>query len=122
MHSERLLDHFQNPRNVGELEPPAITVEVENPACGDLMRVSIRIIDGRVSEARYRTRGCAASIAAGSALTELLRGKKVAELDGIDNASVIEALGGLIPESRHAVTLCVDAIREAVRGIPDAAP
>jgi len=122
MHSARLLDHFQNPRNVGELGPPAVTVAVENPACGDLMRLSIRIEAGRVSEVRYQTRGCTASVAAGSALTELVQGRNAAELDAIDSASVINALGGLIPESRHAAALCVDALREAIRKSRDVAP
>ena len=75
MYSARLLDHFQNPRNVGELPPPAVTVEVSNPICGDILRLSVEFRDGRVAEARYKTRGCTASIAAGSALTEWLIGK-----------------------------------------------
>ena len=76
MYPERLLEHFQNPRNVGELEPPALLVEVSNPACGDILRLSARFEGGRVVEARYKVRGCTASIAAGSALTEWMRGKR----------------------------------------------
>jgi len=64
MHSERLLDHFRNPRNAGELEPPAVKVDVSNPACGDMLRLSARFEDDRVVEARFQTRGCTASIAA----------------------------------------------------------
>src|ERR1017187_9520272 len=64
MYSTRLLDHFQNPRNVGELPPPAVTVEVSNPVCGDILRLSVEFRDGRVAEARYKTRGCTASSAA----------------------------------------------------------
>src|ERR1051326_6693206 len=70
MYSELLLEHFRNPQNVGDLDPPAVTVEVTNPACGDILRLAARFEQDRVSEARYRTRGCTASIAAGSALTQ----------------------------------------------------
>src|SRR3954469_4693006 len=95
MYPERLLDHFQNPRNVGELPPPAVMVEVSNPACGDILRLSARFEDGRVAEARYKVRGCTASIAAGSALTEWMTGKSREELAGFTAAIVDEAVGGL---------------------------
>jgi nitrogen fixation NifU-like protein len=111
MYSERLLDHFRNPRHVGELPPPAITVEVSNPACGDILRLSVKFELGRVTEACYKTRGCTASIAAGSALTEWLYGKSSAELGSLRPADIEEAVGGLIPESKHAAVLCVDAVR-----------
>jgi nitrogen fixation NifU-like protein len=111
MYSERLLDHFQNPRNVGELSPPAVTVEVSNPICGDILRLSVRIEQGRVVECRYKTRGCTASIAAGSALTEWLTGKTVQEMAGLRASSLEDALGGLNPESKHAVVLSVDGVR-----------
>jgi nitrogen fixation NifU-like protein len=119
MHSERLLDHFQNPRNPGELDPPAVTVEVANPACGDILRLSARIEDGRVAEARYKTRGCAASIAAGSALTGLLAGRTRAEVERLRAADVESALDGLAAESRHAAVLCVDAARALARRMPE---
>lgn len=111
MHSERLLEHFQNPRNVGELAPPAVTVEVMNPACGDILRLSARAVDGAVADVRYKVRGCTASIAAGSALTELLVGRKVSALAGLTADEVEAALDGLIPESKHAAVLCRDAAR-----------
>jgi nitrogen fixation NifU-like protein len=111
MHSERLLEHFQNPRNVGELQPPAVTVEVTNPACGDILRLSARAENGVVTDVRYKVRGCTASIAAGSALTELLTGRKVSEVASVTAAHVEEALGGLITESKHAAVLCRDGAR-----------
>ena len=117
MYSEQLLDHFQRPRNVGELERPAITVEVENPACGDLMRLSVRLEGGRVVAARYQTRGCTASVAAGSALTEIIHGKSVSELSSLDSAAVVEGVGGLIPEARHAAVLCIDAVQAVLREV-----
>src|SRR5450755_3472722 len=95
MYSEALLDHFQNPRNVGELLPPAVTVEVSNPACGDILRLSVRFEGGVAQEARYKVRGCTASIAAGSALTEWIRGKTRAELALFSLAVIDEALAGL---------------------------
>ncbi len=115
MYSELLLDHFRNPRNAGELPPPAITVEVSNPACGDILRLSARFEDGAVAEARYKAKGCTASIACGSALTELLIGKSRAEAARLGPADVERAVGGLSAESRHAAALCLDAVRSLLR-------
>ena len=111
MYSEKLLGHFKNPRNVGELPPPAITVEVSNPICGDVLRLSVRFEGDRVAEARYKTRGCTASIAAGSALTEWMTGKSRADLAGVQTATVEAAVGGLSAESKHAAVLCVDGVK-----------
>jgi len=115
MHSERLLDHFQNPRNVGELAAPAVTVDVTNPACGDRLRLSVRFEDQRVAEARFQTRGCTASIAASSALTEWMTGKTRLELRVFHAAVIEEALGGLEAASKHAAVLCVDALKMLLR-------
>jgi nitrogen fixation NifU-like protein len=111
VYSERLLDHFQNPRNVGELEPPAVTVEVSNPACGDVLRLSVRFEAGRVAEARYKARGCTASIAAGSILTEWLAGRTRAELSEFRQSAITDAFGGLPPASGHVAALAADAVR-----------
>jgi nitrogen fixation NifU-like protein len=112
VYSEAFLDHFKNPRNVGELGPPAITVEISNPICGDILRLSARFEGDQVTEVRYKVRGCTASIAAGSALTEWMRGKTRAELAALKPADVETAVGGLIPESKHAAMLCVDAVKK----------
>ncbi|MGC9949668.1 MAG: iron-sulfur cluster assembly scaffold protein [Bryobacteraceae bacterium] len=109
MYSARLLDHFRNPRNVGEMPPPAVTVDVSNPVCGDILRLSVEFRDGRVAQARYKTRGCTASIAAGSALTEWLIGKTPAEIAALRPADIESAVGGLSAESKHAARLAVDA-------------
>jgi nitrogen fixation NifU-like protein len=111
MHGEILLDHFRNPRNVGELDPPAVTVEVSNPACGDIMRLSGVVRDGVIVEVRYLVRGCTASIACGSVLTELLSGKTAAEALALTGDDVEAAVGGLINESKHAAVLCRDGAR-----------
>jgi nitrogen fixation protein NifU and related proteins len=111
LYSEPFLDHFKNPRNVGELEPPAVTVEISNPACGDILRLCARFEDARVVEVRYKVRGCTASIASGSALTEWMQGKTRAELATLQPADIEEVVGGLIPESKHAAVLCVDGVK-----------
>ena len=114
MYPPRLIEHFQNPRNVGELGPPAITVEVANPACGDILRLSVRWEDGRVAEVRYKVRGCTASIATGSALTEWIAGKTRGELAGFDTGLIDEAVGGLPAASKHAAVLCADGVKKLV--------
>jgi len=111
MYSERLLDHFQNPRNVGTLEPPAVVVEVSNPICGDILQLSALAGEGRVREVRYKTRGCTASIAAGSALTELLQGRTFEEMAALKAADIEHAVGGLSNESKHAAVLAIDGVR-----------
>ena len=115
MYSERLLEHFQNPRNVGQLPPPAVTVEVSNPACGDILRLSVRF-EGEVAvETRYKVRGCTASIAAGSALTEWLIGKSRNEISGFQTLVIEQALGGLATESKHAAVLCRDGVQSLLK-------
>ena len=111
MHSELLLEHFRNPRNVGELPPPALRAEVANPACGDQLRLTARFEGGRVAEARFLTRGCTASIAASSALTEWMIGRSHAELSALSASEIEAALGGLDPASKHAAVLCVDGVK-----------
>ena len=112
VYSEAFLDHFKNPRNVGELGPPAVTVEISNPICGDILRLSASFEGGRVSEVRYKVRGCTASIASGSALTEWMKGRSKAELNALKPTDVEAAVGGLIPESKHAAVLCVDGVKK----------
>jgi nitrogen fixation NifU-like protein len=115
LYSEAFLDHFKNPRNVGELPPPAVTVEISNPACGDILRLSARFDEGRAAEVRYKVRGCTASIASGSALTEWISGKTRAELAALTAPMIETAVGGLIPESKHAAVLCVDAVKALLK-------
>jgi NifU-like protein involved in Fe-S cluster formation len=111
MHSERLLDHFRNPRNAGELGPPAIRVDVSNPACGDILRLWIRFEQDRVAEARFQTRGCTASIAASSALTEWMIGKTREQLKSLTPSAIEELVGGLELASKHAAVLCADGVK-----------
>ena len=115
MYSDLLLDHFQRPRNVGELPPPAVTVEASNPACGDTLRLSVRFEKGTAEDVRYKVKGCTASIAAGSALTEWILGKSADQLAAFDASAVEQALGGFEPESRHAGVLCADALKRLLK-------
>ena len=94
------------------MAPPALAVDVTNPACGDMLRLSARFENGRIAEARFLTRGCTASIAASSALTEWMTGKSLADLQGLTGLVIEEAIGGLEPASKHAAVLCVDAARQ----------
>jgi nitrogen fixation NifU-like protein len=118
LYSEAFLDHFKNPRNVGELDPPAVTVEISNPACGDILRLSARFDDGKIVEVRYKVRGCAASIAIGSALTLWMKGKTRAALATLKPNIMEAAVGGLIPESKHAAVLCVDGVMKLLQAFP----
>jgi len=112
LYSAELLDHFANPRNAGELAAPTYRVSCENPVCGDQLRVTVICSDERIAEVRFLARGCTASIACSSALTELLSGKRLSELSGIRAAQVEAAVGGLIPESKHAAVLCADLVKK----------
>ncbi len=113
-YSDRVLDHYRHPRNVGDLERPDAVAMVGSPHHGDVMRLSLRIMDGKVVEARFRTFGCAAAIAASSMTTEMIRGKRLEEVELITNLQVAEALGGL-PESKvHCSVLAEQALREAL--------
>ena len=117
MFSETLLDHFRNPRRIGSLDPPAVTVRVENPVSGvasgrwvrPILTLSANVGNGVVREVRFKARGCTASIAAGSVLTDLISGVSGADLRKIDASKVEAALGGLPNESKHVARLASDA-------------
>jgi nitrogen fixation NifU-like protein len=111
MYSAAVLDHFQNPRNAGTLESADATVSVENPVCGDILELSVRLADGRIAEARFRTRGCVTALACSSLLTELLRGKTAAEARAITAEQISESLGGLPAATQHGAQLARDAVQ-----------
>ena len=117
MYSAKLLDHFEHPRNVGEIADADASVRVENPACGDIMQLTLKLADGRITDARYRTRGCVASIACGSALTEMLIGLTPAEAAALKRETIVIAVGGLPNESIHASHLAIDALGAALKQI-----
>lgn len=111
MYSPKLLDHFQNPRHSGQLDPPAQTVEVMNPVCGDILRLSVLWENDAVQTVRYKTRGCTASIATGSALSAWMEGKTRTQLAALTAAVIEEEVGGLGNESKHAAQLALDAVK-----------
>ncbi len=115
MYSPQVLDHFEHPRNVGELADPTAAVQVENPACGDVMRLSIKLVDDRISEVRYRVKGCVPAIACGSLLTEVLSGRTLAEAGKLKREELVKALGGLPQASSHASHLAMDALAAALK-------
>jgi nitrogen fixation protein NifU and related proteins len=117
MFSEAVLDHFRNPRNAGELPGASITVEVSNPVCGDILKLSARIVDGRIAEARFLCCGCTTSIATASVLTEKLRGRSLPEARAITAESLSEMLGGLPPATFHGAQLAVDAVRALLQNL-----
>lgn len=113
-YSAAVLDHFQHPRNLGDLDDPDAVAEVENPACGDRTRLAIRLSDGRIADARFRTEGCPAAIAASSMTTELIVGKTLDEAATLRDVDVANALGGLPRNKLHCSVLAEDVIRAVV--------
>jgi nitrogen fixation protein NifU and related proteins len=113
MFSAAVLDHFEHPRNAGDLAGATIVVEVSNPVCGDVLRLAVRLEAGRVADARFRARGCVTSIACSSLLTELMIGRLLPEIDEITADRIAGELGGLEPATHHGADLARDAV-EAV--------
>jgi len=114
LYNETVIDHFTHPRNMGEIEDPSGVAEVGNPACGDAMKLYLKIEDGRIVDARFKTFGCAAAVASSSMTTELIIGKTVEEASGITNEGVSEALGGLPPSKKHCSVLAEEALQAAL--------
>ncbi|SRR5579884_3704498 len=115
MYSPQLLDHFEHPRNSGTMESADISVQAENPACGDVMKLMLRVRNGKIDEAKYQTRGCVASIACGSALTEAISGKSVHIAATLKREDLVNAVGGLANESVHASHLAMDCLKLALK-------
>ena len=121
MFSEAVLDHFRNPRNAGELPDADATVEVSNPVCGDVLRLSARVREGRLIEARFLCRGCTTAIACASLLTEELRGRTPAEARGITAEALSSALGGLPAATFHGAQLAAEAVAALLPRLPPSA-
>jgi len=113
-YSETVMDHFMNPRNMGEIEDADGVGEVGNPTCGDIMKIFIRVEDGRITDAKFKTFGCGAAIASSSMATELIRGKTLEEAWEISNRAVAEALEGLPPQKLHCSVLAEEGIHRAI--------
>jgi nitrogen fixation NifU-like protein len=117
MYSAQLLDHFQNPRNAGEIADADATAEIENPVCGDVLRLTLKASGGRITQLRFKAKGCVAAIACGSALTELAAGKTMEQARCLRRSDLDAAVGGLPQASTHAAQLAVDALCQALSRI-----
>jgi nitrogen fixation NifU-like protein len=114
MYSEKVIEYFQNPKNVGEIENPDGVGEVGSPVCGDMMKIFISVEDNRITDIKFQTFGCAAAIATSSMMTELVLGKTLDEALSVKDVDVAEALGGLPTHKMHCSNLAEDALRVAI--------
>jgi nitrogen fixation protein NifU and related proteins len=115
MYSPQLLDHFEHPRNAGEVDTPDASAQVENPACGDVLKLTMRVNAGRIFEIRFRAKGCVPAMACGSALTKLVEGRTVAEARKLRPPDIANAVGGLPEASSHASYLAIDGLAAALK-------
>jgi len=115
VYSSQLLDHFQNPRNAGEVAAPDAFARLENPACGDILELTLKLDGRRVSDIRFRAKGCVPAIACGSAITELIKGKNVEEARQVSREELLRKVGGLPPASTHASYLAMDTLAALLR-------
>lgn len=114
-YSEKVMEHFTNPRNMGEISDPDGTSRIGNPSCGDMMQIQIRVEDGIIRDAKFKTFGCVAAIATSSISTEMIIGKTLEEAETLTNDAVAQALDGLPAHKRHCSVLAADAIQAAIR-------
>jgi nitrogen fixation NifU-like protein len=114
MYSERVMDHFTNPRNVGDMADADGVGTVGNPTCGDAMKIYIKVKDGKIVDAKFKTFGCGAAIAVSSMVTEMVKGKTLDEALAISKETVANELGGLPPQKMHCSNLGADALKQAI--------
>jgi len=114
MYSEKVMDHFTNPRNVGEITDADGVGTEGNPTCGDVMKISIKVEDGKIVDAKFKTFGCGAAIAVSSMVTEMVKGKTLDEALAITKESVARELDGLPPQKMHCSNLGADALKKAI--------
>ncbi|AYO30495.1 MAG: nitrogen fixation protein NifU [Thermoanaerobacteraceae bacterium] len=114
MYNEKVMDHFSNPRNVGEIPDADGVGQVGNPVCGDIMKIFIKVNNNVIEEIKFKTFGCGAAIATSSMVTEMVKGKTLDEALKITNKAVAEALGGLPPVKMHCSNLAADALHAAI--------
>ncbi|MBI4165631.1 MAG: iron-sulfur cluster assembly scaffold protein [Acidobacteria bacterium] len=117
MYSAKVLDHFHNPRHVGEIENATAVVEASNPACGDLMKLWVVLRDGKITEAKFKVAGCVPAVACGSWLAEHLSGRIISDLGSVSADEIESALDGLPGASKHAAVLTSDVLRILLREI-----
>jgi len=122
MYSPQLLDHFEHPRNSGDVTAPDASAQIENPACGDVLRLTARISDGRIADIRFLAKGCVPAMACASALTELVKGRTLIEARELSREVIVKAVGGLPQASLHASHLAIDALAALLVQIRDNLP
>ena len=115
MYSPELLDHFENPRNSGELPDSTAQVRLENPACGDVLELAVKVADGRITAIRFRAKGCVPAMACGSAITELVKERRMEDARALSKEDLLRAVGGLPSASGHAAQLALDALQAVLR-------
>jgi len=115
MYTDKVMEHFTNPRNMGEIENADGVGQVGNPVCGDVMKITISVVDGRVADVKFRTLGCAAAIATSSITTEMARGRTLDEAMKITRQQVADELGGLPPQKMHCSNLAAQGLHEAIK-------
>ena len=113
-YSDAVLEHFENPRNAGEMDAPDGQATVSNPVCGDRMQVMLRVVDERIEKMQWLTRGCPPAIATSSFTSELVEGWTLAEAEGLTREAIAEGIGGLPKDKVHCSVLAADAIRKAI--------
>ncbi len=121
MYSAQLLDHFEHPRNAGAVAGADADVRLENPACGDVLRLTLKLAGGRISEIGFQAKGCVASMGCASALTELVRGQTIEEARRVSKEQLADCVGGLPAASSHAGQLAIDVLRAALKAALDGA-
>lgn len=114
MYNEKVMEHFKNPRNIGDMENPDGVGHVGNPVCGDIMELYIKVEDDIITDAKFKTFGCGAAISTSSMVTELVKGKSIDKAQKISNRAVAEALGGLPPVKMHCSVLAEEALQSAI--------
>jgi nitrogen fixation NifU-like protein len=114
MYSAQVLNHFEHPRNAGAIESPDASVQIENPACGDVLKLTLKLSGGRIEEIRFLAKGCVASMACASALTELAAGRTIEQARELRREELLQVIGGLPSASMHASHLALDALAAAL--------
>jgi NifU-like protein involved in Fe-S cluster formation len=115
MYSPQVLDNFEHPRNTGEITDPDASVQLDNPACGDVLKLTLRVVDSRIEDIRFLAQGCVPTMACASLLTDVVKGKTIAEARQLRREELVKAIGGLPRASIHASHLAIDALNAAIK-------
>lgn len=117
MYSAQVLNHFEHPRNTGEVDEPDASVQSENPACGDILKLTLRVRDGRIEEIKFLAQGCVSAMACASLLTELVQGRTVTEARQLRREDLVQSIGGLPQASAHASHLALDTLAALLKNL-----